>query len=136
MATANKIQIGTIWLTSDGTTNGIACQTRTSGLDALKPTRAAKVHRALDGTPYRQSKTLKGKTIEIAFPDTIKKEVFDAVFEFIDDAEIGNTSFDLSIEGDTGNFDLTVIPDENWLRFPGEFVDGWILGATFAFVTT
>lgn len=140
MARFNTVKIGDVWLTKTGAEGGTPCKVRVSGLEPLKLTKFGTTRLNADGTPIAFLSTPKGIPITVEI-DAMQKTVFDnvvAVFEaFIGDS----TPFDLSIEGDTGDFSggdiLSVIPNfPEHISFSGEFQSEIIYQVKFQMRTT
>jgi hypothetical protein len=140
MARYNRVKIGDVWLTKDGSEGGTPCKVIVQGLERLKLTMNGKVEIMADGTPVAVLSDVKGVPLTVR-AEAMRKSVFDsivAVFEqFIDDG----LPFDLSIEGDTGDWAdgdvLSVIPDfPNHIAFSGEFLNEIIDQVSFQMRTT
>jgi len=133
----NTVQINSLYLTKDGLSGGIPCKLTVAGLDALKPPVSAGVKKALDGTPYRRTVDFGGRGFDISITvEILLKDVFDDVNDEINDAITDEETLSLVITGDTGTFNLTVIPGEKPIQFSGEFINERIKQVTYNFVTT
>lgn len=133
----NSVQINSIYVTKDGLSGGEKCKLTVSGLDLLKKSKSASVKKALDGTPHRRTVDFGGRGFDISIlVETVLEDVFDAVNGEINDAIDNEDNLSLVIAGDTGTFNLTVIPAEEPIRFPGTFINGRIKQVTYSFVTT
>lgn len=137
MARYNLIKIGTIYLTNDGTQTGKECKTSVTGLNLLKTTKIGNIQYAADGTPHANLIEVgqKGVPIEITV-DWLAKTVFDNINTTINDALNNMTTINVIITGDTGTFNVNVIPGLaepiDWAGFSS----GIIKGAKYKFVTT
>lgn len=139
----NLVQIGSIWLTEDGTNTGRRYKTKITGLDKLKPDKIGQKIVAIDGVPHTNSvrPNVHNITISIELLVDIDKDMFDNIVSAINTALNTNASMGLNIDGHTGNFALTVKPDiASPIGFPGEFSGDTgtehIKGTTFTFYTT
>jgi hypothetical protein len=132
-----QIKINSLYLTSTGANGGTPYIATVSGLDALAVTSANQVIKSLNGTPYLQiTEDQLGKPISIEFPKLLTAD-YAAVVAEIQDAIDNTTTLSLDItDGDYGDFSLTVVPDENPVRFPGEFQNGKLLNVAIHFLTT
>ena len=137
MADYNRIQINSIYLTKDSSQSDLPCLLSVSGLDKLKTPNKGRIIRGLDNTPTRLQSNFSLKGIEIGVTvEILYKSVFDAINDEINDALANFETIDLVITGDTGNFNLTVLPADEPINFSGEFINERILSVTYNFVTT
>jgi hypothetical protein len=137
MARFNRVQINDLHLTKDSSAMAIPCLLSVSGLDKLKTPTKGRIVRGLDNTPTRISADFGGRGVDIAVTvETLYKAVFDALNAEIDTACDNFSTLDLVITGDTGDFNLTVIPGDEPIVFPGDFINGRIKKVTYNFVTT
>lgn len=133
----NAVQINSIYLTKDSSAMEDPCKLSVSGLDKLKTPTKGRIVRGLDNTPTRISADFAGKGIDIAITvETLYKAVFDALNAEIDTACSNFTTLVLVITGDTGTFNLTVLPGDEPIQFAGEFKNGRIKRVTYNFTTT
>jgi hypothetical protein len=139
---SNLIQIGTIWLTEDGTNTGRRYKTRIPNLARLIPVKIGQKIVAIDGTPHMNSirPNTKNIVLGIELLVDIDKARFDQIVTAINTALNTNSSMALNISGHTGNFALTAkpsIPDA--IAFPSEFSGDTgsehIKGTVFTFYT-
>lgn len=137
MARYNLIQLGTIYLTSNGLSNGSPCKTQVNGLSPLKTDKTGQVFSSANGTPYAQLVDVdnKGTIIEI-ITEWMSKTVFDSIVTLINNTKNSAISITLVIAGDLGTFNLSVIPGIPDDIIVDEFRNGYIKGAKFRFVTT
>lgn len=136
MADYNRVKIGDVFLTDDGLITGMPCRCEVAGVDRLKLTKTGTVRLAADGTPYPYTMPNLGKGSPLQIrPFMITKAVFDDVVDEINDALDANATINITLEGDTGDFDLECYPTvPNGVEFPGTFSDERIDGVTFNFV--
>lgn len=138
MARYNLVKIGSIYLTDNGLVTGKPCKLEVPGLSRLKLTITGTTRYAADGTPYQYSMPNAGKGVQIQIrPFVIMKSVFDDVIEAMSDALEANSTINITVEGDTGDFDLDCIPLlPNGVEFPGAFTNERITGVSFNFVVS
>ncbi len=133
----NTVQINSIYLTEDSSESDLPCKLSVAGLDRLKTTQKGRIARGLDNTPTRLQTDFAGKGIEINVTvEILYKAVFDSINDEINDAIDGFDTLALVITGDTGTFNLTVLPGDEPIVFSGEFTNGRIIKVTYNFVTT
>lgn len=133
-----QIKINNRFLTENEADGGTKCIAVVRGLDAITPAKDNQVIKALNGTPYSQiSDTLKGKPIALEFPK-IEKEDHEDIMVEINAYLNSGTAITLNITGGTyGEFtNLSVVPGEPPVRFPGEFENGRLLNVSYNFLTT
>ena len=138
MADYNKVSIGSIFLTDDGTETGLPCRVEVTGLDRLKPTKTGAVQIAADGTPkaFITGNTGRGVLISIR-PTAVMKDVFDDVNDAINDALGVPETINITIDGDTGTFDLDCVPSlPQPIEFPGTFASEQIDDVRWSFIVS
>lgn len=132
----NTVKLNSVYFTEDGSQTGTKCKLAVAGLDALKKTRPASIQRDLNNVPYRQQSDFAGKGFDLSITvETLTESVFSAINDEINAACENETSLTLEISGDTGDFNLTVIPAAESVRFPGTFINSRIKQVTYSFVT-
>ena len=67
MADYNRVKIGPVYLTDDGTALGLPCRCEVQGADRLKLGKTGTVRLAADGTPYQYSMPNSGKGLGISY---------------------------------------------------------------------
>lgn len=133
----NRVQINSLYLTKDSSQSSDECKLSVSGLDKLKTPNKGRIFRGLDNTPTRLQSNFAGKGVDISVTvETLYKAVFDAINDEINNALDSFESLNLIITGDTGTFNLTVIPGDEPIVFPGDFINERIAKVTYNFVTT
>lgn len=132
-----QIKINSLYLTATAANGGTPYIAIVRGLDALAVDSSIQVTKSLNGTPYIQIADMAGYPISIEFPNLLSAD-FDSIRDIIQAYITSGTSISMDITGgDYGDFtSLGVVPDENPIRFGGEFQNGRILGASFHFLTT
>jgi|GEM_PF-3443156 len=131
-----RVKIGSVYLTEDGLEDGMPCRCEVTGLERLKPSKTGSVVIAADGTPHSflRSNTGKGAPISIR-PYAVRKSVFDGVINAINEKLNTDEAVNITIEGDTGDFDLECVAAlPQAVEFPGTFSDGIIDGVQFNFI--
>lgn len=137
MASYNRVQLNDLYLTKDSSQLDLPCRLSVSGLDKLKTSNKGRIVRGLDNTPTRLQANFAGKGFPIEVTvEILYKAVFDAINTEINDALTNFDTLNLVITGDTGTFDLTVLPSDEPISFSGEFINERILSVTYGFVTT
>jgi hypothetical protein len=137
MAKFYLIQLNSVYLTSDGTSSGKRCKLTVSGVENLVRTRTGFTSLAIDGTPVTQivEQNGKGFAVEISI-ETLTKTVFDDLIELINNALVQSATIDLIGTGETGNFNVDVIPlMPNPFSFES-FRNNYIKNVALRFVTT
>lgn len=126
MAFNQKIKLGNIWLTSDGTEAGFPCQINVLGLPDLKMKWWGNAARNARGNPEMNLTEPSGIDITLQI-QAIRVEVFDDIIEMFDDALDNDATFDFVVEGETGNYDLQAEPNPdrsvNWENSTEGFVE-------------
>lgn len=132
----NLVQINAVYLTKDSSAAEDPCKLSVSGLDKLKTQTKGRIVRGLDNTPTRISADFGGRGFDIAITvEILYKPVFDAINAAINTACSNKTTLNLNITGDTGEFNLTVLPGDEPIQFAGEFKNGRIKKVTYNFTT-
>lgn len=135
MARFNLIQIGSIYITSNGLVGGSRCKTEVDGLNPLRLSRRSSIIKAIDGTPYRQlSESVKGIDFDITI-DWMAKTVYDNIIGLFDDSNEDGTFIAVSVDGDTGTYSVNAIPQADPVSSDG-FSGGIIKKVKFKMVTT
>ena len=132
-----QIKINSVYLTSTGADAGTRYIAVVRGLNALSTTDAIQVIKSLNGTPYLQiTEDQLGKPISIEFPQMNIADYDDVVAE-IQAYITSATAITLDITGgDYGDVtSLSVVPDADPVRFPGEFQNGRLQQVSFHFLT-
>jgi hypothetical protein len=132
----NLVKVDTIYLTDSGLVGGVPCRTEVAGLDALKFTQTGSNTNAADGTvfQFKVDNLGKGLLLEIR-PFAIMKSVFDSINAVIQDSLDNDTIINITISGDTGDFDLDVLPSlPKPIEFPGTFFSEQIDGVVYRFL--
>ena len=133
----NKVQINNLFITKDSSESSDECKLTVSGLDKLKAPDKGRIIRGLDNTPTRLQTNFAGRGIEINVTvEILYKPVFDALNDEISDALANFDTLILVITGDTGTFNLTVLPGDDPISFSGEFINERIKKVTYSFVIT
>lgn len=125
------IRIAGTYLTDDASQSGNRLISQISGLDKLRLARQVNVVQAIDGTPYRQFSSNKGLPISITFP-LIPKATVTTIIDAMNNADNAGTNVSLYISGETGTFDLSVVP--NGVSFPGTALQAGMQSVKFDFV--
>ena len=137
MASYNRIQLNSIYITKDSSMMALPCRLSVSGLDKLKSPNKGRIVKGLDNTPTRLQANFASKGIEIGVTvEILLKAVFDAINDEINSALAAFDTLNLVVTGDTGNFNLTVLPSDEPIGFAGEFINERIKSVTYSFVTT
>lgn len=139
MADYNRVKIGTVYLTDDGTDTGMPCRVEVAGLDRLKAVKTGAMAVSADGTPYAfvTDNQGKGATLSIK-PFAVRKAVFDDVVDVVNAALTAGTVVNVTFtDGDVGDFDVDCLPVlPNPVTFPGTFSSGIIDGVEIRFAVT
>ena len=134
----NLVQINSFYLTDTGLVGGSKYQTEVSGLDQLALTDSVQVIKALSGKPYLQvSNTLVGKPISISL-ENILETAHDSIVAIIQAYITSGTAITLHFTlAPYGSFtSISVVPDENPVRFSGQFENLRIKNVSYHFLTT
>lgn len=138
MSDYNKVKIESTWLTRDGTEDELPCLVTVTGLDRLKLSKTGAVQLAADGTPrpFVTPNLGKGVTIVITI-FTIAKDIFDDIIADINTALNASDTVNITLEGDTGDFDLDCFPLlPTGIEFPGDFSDDRVHDVKLSFVVS
>jgi hypothetical protein len=134
----NLVQINSFYLTDTGGSGGSKYQARVEGLDQLALTDSIQVSKSLSGKPYLQGNdTLVGKPISISL-DNILETAHDSIVAIIQAYITSGTAITLNFTlAPYGSFSsVSVVPDENPVRFSGEFENLRIKDVSYHFLTT
>lgn len=132
----NLIQLGSVYITADGTSSGKPCRAEVEGLDALSSDYTGVTVIALDGTPYNQIQQTakKGLPLVIKIFQTTDTRL-DALKSQIESLISGFSSVLVQITGSTGTFAVNCLPAfPKPLEFTGEFQNSYIKNITLNFV--
>lgn len=110
MAQDNLIKLGSIWLTSDGSETGLPCVVDVGGLPDLKMKWWGNAGRNARGNAVMNLSKVAGVDLSFAIP-AISIDVLDDIVDLFDDALDNDDTFELKIEGETGNFYLIAEPN-------------------------
>lgn len=136
MARFNAVKLNTIYFTSSGLAGATACKLSVKGLDQFLQTRRASVSRDLNNVPYRQQSNFAGKGFDVEITvEILPQAVFNSINAAINAACENSQTLALEITGDTGTFNLSVIPNAAPIKMSGEFINGRIKQVTYSFVT-
>lgn len=136
MADYNLVSIESIYLTDTGLVGGTPCRTEVSGIDSLRFSFTGSNTVAADGTVHQfiVDNLGKGLLLEIR-PFAILKDTLDDIIDAIQDAQDADATINITIEGDTGDFDLECIPAlPKCVEFPGDFFSEQINGVILRFI--
>ncbi len=132
----NLIQINSLYLTDNQSAGGVKYISVVRGLDQLAVTASIQVIKSLSGKPHLNSTALLGKPISIELENILETDhdaVVDIIQAYIDDATAITLSFTGAPYGDFSN--ISVVPDENPVRFSGEFENGRIRKVSYHFLS-
>lgn len=135
----NLIQLGSVYFTNNGLSGGKPCKSTVTGLEKLKVGRGWQVVKTLSGKPYGQkTAALKGVPIAIQNINSLTDSVLDDIVEVIQNSIDSGTPITMNITGGAyGDFSgLSVLPDEDPVRFSGEFQNDQVKNVSFHFLTT
>lgn len=136
MARFHLIQIGSIFLTDDGSEDGKPCKTHVTGIGIISLDKVGTTRPQASGRPRTQLAQPKNIPISISV-DYIHKDVHSDILEQLQDSLNDDTDFVLNISGDTGTFELTAIPDfPNHTNLTGDFSTNILKSVTYNFRTT
>lgn len=124
MADFNKVKIGTLWLTDDGTETGASCLVNIPELSRLRPAKRRTVIPVIEGSPVTQLMSQLGEVLTMSI-FLLHTDEWDDLIEIIDTADSGGSDVNIIIEGELGNFDLDCVLAENPAQ-SGEFASGRI----------
>ena len=133
-----QIKINSLYLTQGNVNAATRYIAVVRGLDALALSGAIQTIKALNGTPYVQlTENQLGKPISIELPKLLTAD-FSSIKTIIQAYITSGTAISLDLTGgDYGDFtSLAVVPDENPIRYAGEFQNGKILNVSVHFITT
>lgn len=136
MGRYNLIQIGSAYLTSDGTASGDRCRTQVTGLGSLSLDFTGNVITALDGTPYVQVLQNRRRGLPLSVTAAqMSKALFEQLVGIVQTAVSTSTTIDVRVSGDTGVFSFKCVPGfPNPVEFPGTFIEGRVFDVTLNFI--
>jgi hypothetical protein len=130
MARYSLISIDGIYLTRDGLDSGVRCKVDVEGLLALRLTNGRVIRNAITGTPRMQRRSVLGKPIAMVIASK-SKSTMDDLIDAINTAETSGQVHAVTIEGDSGDFDLDLVLES--LEGPDSFRNGILNRISLAF---
>lgn len=137
MARFYTLQIGSVYMTSTGASDGRPLRLRIDGLGALRTSYAGVTRSGADGTPYTTAinNGTKGRPLSVRI-DFLPAAVFELLVTAINNAIAGNTTITLVGAGDLGEIDLAAVPAmPEPIQASGEFSGSILRDVTLNFVT-
>lgn len=133
MAEFYAVKFGTVYLTDTGLVGGQPCRTDVTGLDGLQTPYAGNVIKAADNTPYTFLQPFDGRGVELKIaPYVLSSAIIASLQSVINAALAGNTTINVTLDGDTGSYDLECVPNFRPdgsikpLEYSGKFFNGQI----------
>lgn len=131
----NRVKIKNVWLTKDGTALSKPCRISVKGLERLQTPNTGTTRFNADGSPIVQLAPLTGELVSIS-SEQMSKTVYESIRDIFIQFETDGQPFELSIEGDTGDFTganaLSAVPNyPNNIEFSGVFRNGELRDVTF-----
>lgn len=124
MAEYNRVKIADLYLTSDGTETGIPCRVDVVGLTKLRPVYRRTVVLPIEGKPHVQLfENLIGESFSMTIFQ-LHTDEYDDLIEIIDAADAGDGEINVTLDGETGDFDLQCVLES--IDQPGEFSSNYI----------
>jgi hypothetical protein len=131
MARFNAIQIGSVYLTEDGTSGSTGVKSEVPGLEGLYSGYTGATVDSIGGPSWNFSRENLGKGVRIEIrPESIPKTVLDLVKAALDAVTPTNGTVRCVFTGDTGTYDVDckpVLPIA--AGFGGRFINGRIKDA-------
>lgn len=135
MARFYRIQIGSIYLTRDGSNGATPCKLAIAGLEDLLTTVIGAVEPSASGVPIFQTFAYtKNKAFEIKV-EILTKDVWEDLTNLINTALEENQTLSVIGTGDQGNFNVTARPNPQKPFLSESFINERIRGANFRFIT-
>lgn len=134
MADENKIRLGEIWLTDDGTETGLPCVSVIQGLHHLKMKWWGNAVRNARGNVEMNLTEVGGTDLTIFIP-SLPFEKVNAIVTLFDDALDDDDVFDLEIQGDAGDYALDAEPNPDSSVVWKEVVGGWATDLEIRIIT-
>ena len=123
MAKYNRVKIGDVHLTHDRLVGGVRCKLEVDGLAALRPGWTGYVRKPMSGKPRRFRIANTGEGLDVIVrPTVIDKATLDDLLAIFDASNAAADTFNVTVEGDTGDFDLEcvqLLPQQ--IFFPDRF---------------
>lgn len=132
MAEFYTVKFGAVYLTDTGLVDGQPCRTDVTGLDGLQVAYAGNEAKSADNTPYMFMLNFEGQGIELKLaPAVMSAAVLASLKTLIEAAIAGNTTINVTLSGDTGDYDLECLPlftsgGTKPINFSGKFFNGQI----------
>lgn len=138
MARFYRLQIGSVYLTSDGTSAGLPCKLKIGGVEALRVNYAGQTAPSADGTPQTVAFLVGTKSRPLSVTvETLPKTVFDSLVTVINNALQNNSTITLVGTGDYGDFNIACVPTlPTPISSSGEFINGRLKQVVLNFTTT
>jgi hypothetical protein len=129
------VKIGSIYLTSDGTSAGLPCKVLCRGVESFRSKYARAVVIAASGKAYELQVDLdqEGKHFEVELTNC-PVELYEALLTLLNTAEDALSTLRIIGLGLPSNFDVQAMPGENWLS-TGQFSGGYINNVVLRFVS-
>lgn len=130
------VQIGSHYLTSDGTETGKPCKVVVKGIEAARSNYTGKIEYAASGMPYLFTVEVgeQGKQFEIVIA-YCPKDLLDDLVAAINEALDAGVTIRVIATGDSGAFDVQALPTlPEWLSV-GAFSGGIVKDVVFRFVS-
>lgn len=131
----NLVQIGDVYLTSDGTSSGTPCRVRVSNIGKLTSRYQGQVVKAADGTPYLQTIDSVGQGTDLDIVITaINLNELKSLINYIDQAVEESQLISVVISGLAGTFYLDCLPIyPQPIQIPEEFAHNRFENVTIRF---
>lgn len=137
MARFYRLQIGSVYLTDTGLSDGLPCKLKIGGVEALRVNYAGQTAPSADGTPQTIAFLIgtKGRPLAVTV-ETLPKTVFDSLITLINNALQNNSTITLVGTGDYGNFNAACVPTlPTPISSSGEFIGGRLKQVVLNFTT-
>ncbi len=134
MADENKIKLGTIWLTEDGTAVGEGCRSTIQGLHYLKMKWWGNATRNARGNPEQNLTPVAGVNLIIQVP-ALPFTKLDDIITLFDNTLDSENDFELIIDGTAGNYGLRAEPDPDSSVIWIDVINGWARGVEIRVIT-
>lgn len=130
----NRVSIGGIHLSSDGTLSGTPCKLTVSNIDELLLDKTGSIDFAADGTAWIQLADVHGVALDISVRK-LKQAVYDDLVDAFNDANNTGAKLTVVITGSTGSFSRQCFVNPKKPISPSGFINDMINDVTLRLVT-
>jgi hypothetical protein len=135
------VQIGSVYLTDDGSGSGNACLTKVDGLSKLFLDHEGATNIPLSGKPWNNTREISGNNVQlVSKPFAVKEAQLEDIKDLIDAADGAHSAITVIVSNGPGSVSVDCDPfwDESGtppLNFGGNFFDDDLFDVEVRFIT-